>query len=231
MRFYNFIIQHFLKTMDEYQWQNLPLTQIEIPERFRDNVLAYSHRLDASLDKEVARVQQAIAYQSDGYGAKFQEHLLEQYKVYVEMADRVSSRRLQTNIFFITIFSGLLVVIAFTFNQENQLSESLQYLLSWSVALSGVFLSIFWRQAIESSKILNSGKYKVINAIESMLPCPGYSEEWDIVKQKGYKRATGIENWLALIFLGFWISAIVYLITQIPTISSITSSMCKSAIN
>ena len=76
----------------------------------------------------------------------------------------------------------------------------MQNALLWGIGLSGVFLSFLWRQSIESSKILNSGKFKVINAIELMLPCPVDYEEWDIVKRKGYKTATRIENLLAWIF-------------------------------
>ena len=219
--------------MCSYQWQNQNLIMISIPEKFKDDVLAYAKRLDASpvSDTAIIQVQEAINERKDAYGDKFQEHLLEEYKIYIEMADRVSSRRLQTNGFFITIFSALLAVIAFIFNKDTQLSESLQNVLIWGVALLGLFLSILWRQAIESSKILNSGKYKVINAIETLLPCPGYYQEWDIVKRKGYKRATAIENFLALILMGFWGILVIYLITQIPAISSLISSMCKSAVN
>jgi hypothetical protein len=216
--------------MCNYQWQNQPLTQIEIPERFKANILAYAQRLDASPlddDQEIAQVQQAIYQQSITYGAKFQEHLLEQYKVYVEMADRISSRRLQTNGFFITIFSGLLAVITFIFNKDTQLSGTLQNVLLWGLSLLGIFLSLLWIQAINSSKILNSGKFKVINAIENILPCPGYYQEWNIVKGKGYQRATRIENFLARIFLGFWCIFVIYLITQIPAIFSLIKLMCQ----
>jgi hypothetical protein len=206
--------------MCNYQWQNLPLTEIQIPERFKDSVLAYAQHLDASLsdeNSEIAQVQQAIYQQSITYGDKFQEHLLEQYKIYLEMADRVSSRRLQTNGFFITIFSGLLAVITFTFNKDTQLPATLQNVLLLGVSLLGIFLSILWRQAINSSKILNSCKFKVINAIENFLPCPGYYQEWDIAKRKGYLTTTVIENYLAWTFLGFWSIFVVYLIFfQVP---------------
>jgi hypothetical protein len=33
----------------------------------------------------------------------YQNHILEQYKMYVEMVDRISSRRNLTNIFFLTL--------------------------------------------------------------------------------------------------------------------------------
>lgn len=48
------------------------------------------------------------------YGEKYQDHLLAQYKLFVEMADRVSQRRDQSNRFYVTFVSaiaGLLIVL------------------------------------------------------------------------------------------------------------------------
>ena len=44
---------------------------------------------------------------------KYQEHLLEQYKLYVEMADRVSQRRLTTNSYFLSINSAILAFVGY----------------------------------------------------------------------------------------------------------------------
>ncbi|MCK4735084.1 MAG: hypothetical protein KAT65_21710, partial [Methanophagales archaeon] len=46
------------------------------------------------------------------YGEAFKQHLLEQYKLYVEMADRISTRRAQTNRFYISLLSGLLALLS-----------------------------------------------------------------------------------------------------------------------
>jgi len=46
------------------------------------------------------------------YGEKPKEHLLEQYKLYVEMADRVSARRGQANMFYISLLSALLALVS-----------------------------------------------------------------------------------------------------------------------
>ena len=45
------------------------------------------------------------------YGDKYSAHLLEQYKLYVEMADRVSQRRDQSNRFYVTIVSALAAIV------------------------------------------------------------------------------------------------------------------------
>jgi hypothetical protein len=47
------------------------------------------------------------------YGNGYKEHLLEEYKLYVQMADNVSARRAQANQFYISVLSALLAVVAF----------------------------------------------------------------------------------------------------------------------
>ena len=45
------------------------------------------------------------------YGEAYQAHLLEQYKLFVESADRISQLRQQANRFFLTINTALLAVL------------------------------------------------------------------------------------------------------------------------
>jgi hypothetical protein len=42
------------------------------------------------------------------YGDKYAEHLLEQYKLYVQMADKISERRQSAHRFFITVNTALI---------------------------------------------------------------------------------------------------------------------------
>ena len=46
------------------------------------------------------------------YGEKFNEHLLEQYKVFAETLDRISLRRSQMHRYYASILSGLLVFLS-----------------------------------------------------------------------------------------------------------------------
>src|SRR4051794_16616642 len=46
-----------------------------------------------------------------GAAEKYQAAILDQYKIYVEMADRVSQRRGLTNTFFLTLNSAVFTVI------------------------------------------------------------------------------------------------------------------------
>ena len=112
----------------------------------------------------------------DEYGDNYQPHLMEQYKLYVEMADRVSQRREQSNRFYAGLMSAiiaLLVVMArFGVSGDN-----------WMIALlvAGIFgtiLSIIWYVNLGSYRALNSAKFNVINGMEPQLPHAGYTDEW-----------------------------------------------------
>ena len=46
------------------------------------------------------------------YGDKFKDHLIEEYKLFVQMADNVSARRSQANQFYISVLSILLAAVA-----------------------------------------------------------------------------------------------------------------------
>ena len=46
------------------------------------------------------------------------------------------------------------------------------------VALAGVVLSYSWYRALRSYKDLNEGRFKVIHAIEDLLPVRPYAAEW-----------------------------------------------------
>ena len=50
-------------------------------------------------------------------GELYQNHILEQYKMYAEMADRVSARRNLANIFFLTLNTTILGAIGFSFEK------------------------------------------------------------------------------------------------------------------
>ncbi len=43
-----------------------------------------------------------INFTEDIYGDLYKTHLLDQYKIYIEMMDRISQRRMSANKFFIT---------------------------------------------------------------------------------------------------------------------------------
>ena len=113
------------------------------------------------------------------YGDKFQDHLIEQYKLYVEMADRVSTRRAQTNRFYISLLSGLLALLSLVVTRE--VFNGILSVIFVAVGILGIVLCFLWYINIRAYRQLNSGKFKVIHEMEQRLPFPAYEREWEIL--------------------------------------------------
>ncbi len=144
-----------------------------------------------------------LGISQDTYGERYFDHILEIYKLYVDMADRISARRQTANSFFLTINSAIIALIGYVNLVSNQ--KSTTFLFYALVAIAGTILSYLWYRIILSYKQLNSGKFKVIHAMESMLPLRPYDAEW-VALGKGknptlYKPFTHIETLVPWVFL------------------------------
>lgn len=131
------------------------------------------------------------------------DQILEQYKMFVEMADRVSERRLKTNQFYIGIISGLLGILAFVFGENNfDIIAQNQNSVMLVVTILGLILNLLWFINIRSFRKLNSGKFMVIHEMEALLPFQPYDREWDIIKRgekrNNYFQLSKIEQYLPM---------------------------------
>lgn len=114
-------------------------------------------------------------------------HYFDLYKLAVEMADRISSRRVVANSFFATVNTGLIALLG-----AND--------LPWYVSAAGVVLSLVWWALLKSYRDLNSAKFKVILAMEAHLPAKIFRDDWDILKKETPPfslRPSGIRSWIA----------------------------------
>jgi hypothetical protein len=132
------------------------------------------------------------------YGEGFHEYLLEQYKLYVEMADRISNRRAQTNRFYISLLSGLLALLSIIVGRN--IFSDFQTIMFSVISVLGLTLCALWNINIRSYRQLNSGKFKVVHEMEQHLPFPCYSREWEILgegeKSKKYLQLTRVEQYV-----------------------------------
>jgi hypothetical protein len=147
------------------------------------------------------------------YGEKFQEHLMEQYKICVEMADRVSVRRSTASNFYISLLSALLALLSLVI--DKRLFSGSQDILLLSTLALGLALCFVWHVNIQSYKELNSLKFQVINEMEQYLPFRSFSREWEILKErkesrKRYVRLTFVEKFVPLIFAIPYIGLFIY---------------------
>lgn len=108
------------------------------------------------------------------------DNLLDQYKIYVEMADRISDRRTRTNGFYTTLLSGLLIVVSLTVDRDNSLNNY-QSIIFLAVGILGCLVCIIWWVNIRSYRQLNSAKFQVIHEMEEKLEYSAYKKEWEIL--------------------------------------------------
>jgi hypothetical protein len=147
------------------------------------------------------------------YGEHYQNHLLEQYKLYVQMADKISERRQSANSFFLTINTALIAFLGLVASPDvgSDAGVAANPPLPWVLVVSaaGVVLCYFWFRLVRSYKDLNSGKFKVVHAIERRLPSAPYDAEWEALGRgedpKLYLPFTHAEIWIPWVFAALYI--------------------------
>lgn len=101
--------------------------------------------------------------------------LLEQYRAYVEGADRISARRGTANAFFLTLNTSLVSAWGLLWERTAG-GPALALVVPW-FALVAQCLAWFW--ILRSYRQLNTAKYVVVGALEEALPAsPWWRAEW-----------------------------------------------------
>ena len=146
----------------------------------------------------------------DDYGNDYKSHCLEIYKLYVEKADAISSRRQSANSFFLAVNTAVLGVIGYVSKSDGG--------TKLAIGIAGVLLCFFWYRLIRSYKQINSVKFNVIGVIEKELPLSPYDAEWEALGRgkdpKLYKPFTKTEMVVPWVFLICHVVVIVYTILK-----------------
>ncbi|MET9252516.1 hypothetical protein [Streptomyces sp. NPDC003717] len=139
----------------------------------------------------------------DAEGQHYRAAVLEQYKLCVELSDRVSARRNAANTFFLTVNSGLVAAFA-----ASGGGGGLSTAPRWAVA-AGLLVVLAqcaaWWITVRSYRQLNSAKYRVIASLEERLPAMALSRaEWRALGEgkdwQLYVPLSVVEMWVPLIF-------------------------------
>jgi hypothetical protein len=159
------------------------------------------------LDKSLYRVP------PDKYDGEYQNHLLEQYKLYVQMADKISERRQSANSFFLTVNTALIAFLGLVASPDVGGDSGLVASppLPWVLVVSaaGVVLCYTWFRLVRSYKDLNTAKFKVVHAIEKRLPASPYDAEWEAVGRRErsdlYLPFTHVEIYIPWVFATLYV--------------------------
>ena len=140
-----------------------------------------------------------------------QEILLEVYKLYVEMADRISARRQAYNSLSISLNtllgSGFGLALGAGLHHER---TTFAWILITLGAL-GFVVNTLWYFLILSYKQLNSAKFQVIHKLEESLGVRPYTTEWKLMEEGKnpalYRPLTHLERWLPLVLMATSVAA------------------------
>lgn len=155
-----------------------------------------------------------FATDDKAYGAKYPDHFLEQYKVYLASAEAISDRRQKANEFFLAVNTALVTILGF-FIADAEAAKPVAILIPSS--LSGIAMCYLWYRLVVSYKGLNGAKFKVIHAIEQRLPLGLYDSEWEMLgrgeDKKLYWPFTHIEMLVPWCFMAVYL---VLLLASLP---------------
>jgi len=127
--------------------------------------------------------------------------VIEQYKLYVELADRVSARRSTANTFFLTLNTAVFTAIGVFWKDPPTASPRLGIFPAAVLVLQ----CLVWFWIIRSYRQLNAGKWAVVGAFEERLPAsPWWAAEWEALAEgkdpSRYWPLTHIEQWVPFLF-------------------------------
>lgn len=135
---------------------------------------------------------------------KENSNIIDIYKIAIEMSDKISSRRINNNNFFITLNWTIMVFLSSMFSLWKN-DYILLVLLFW------VITNFVWITNIISYKTLNKVKFNIIHKIEDKLPIRIFQDEWIEIKKTSHKRFSDIEKYIPIIFISFYIFIIMFL--------------------
>ncbi len=149
---------------------------------------------------------------------KYKEHVLEQYKLYAEMADRISARRSTANTFFLTLNTLVIGALSACADKLSRLSVIV-------LCIAAIVLCYVWKRLINSYRQLNTAKYAVIGEFEKRLPSsPYWSAEWNALGEgkdpKKYKQLTAVEKWVPIVFMCLYLLLCAAIVRELSTASS-----------
>ncbi len=137
---------------------------------------------------------------------------MEQYKVYVQSAENVSSRRIASIRYFLTLNAALVAFYGF---QPAGFGSGYWTLV---IPVVGVLVSCIWYSIIKSHADLNQVKFDVIHEFESHLPAAMYQYEWQLAENgrgKTYRAVTTIERWIPILFIVLYTALAVFIVLDI----------------
>jgi hypothetical protein len=152
-------------------------------------------------------IASGFAHKTAEYGPEFQGHLLEQYKLYVQSSQEITTRRSDANKYLLTINSSLVTLFAAaTSTLGNQRWHAV-------VSIVGVLVCVAWYFIVKGYKEVNAAKFQVIDEFEKHLPCAPFRAEWKAFehgKRGKYRPISNVELLVPVAFICLYLALAAY---------------------
>lgn len=153
-------------------------------------------------DKLDSLLYSRVKNYNDGEDLNYENHYLEQYRMYLHLFNSTSDRRNKSNEFFLGLNTAIIGVIGYLETKGPSDNNSVIFMFA---PIVGIAICYFWYEIITSYKQLNRAKFKVIHKIEENLPLSLFKTEWEILG-KGldytkYRKLSSIEKNIPTVFI------------------------------
>lgn len=148
------------------------------------------------------RAPTLIRNSPETYGSSFKADLFEQYRLYVESAEKISERRVAANNYLLTVNAFLVTLYGLV------AASRLNTFWSVLVPVAGLLVALTWHRIITSYRDLNTVKFEVIHELEQYMPAALYDYEWCRAEEgrgKAYHPLSHLERWVPLIFMVLYV--------------------------
>lgn len=144
------------------------------------------------------------------YGPQYKEHLLEQYKLYIQSVIFNSDLKLKINSFFLTINTALFTAIGLIFSRPTVSHVVWHYLLPFA----GIIISFIWWCVTYSYKERSVAKLRIVHCIEEKMPLAIFATEWQLIDEnhKMFRRFFfNIDLFIPFVFIAAYLFFIIFI--------------------
>lgn len=153
-------------------------------------------------DKLDSLLYSRVSHYNDGKDTNYEDHYLEQYRMYLHIFNSTTDRRNKSNEFFLGLNTAIIGVLGYLETKDFSASSSVIFLFA---PLVGIAICYCWYQIIMSYKMLSRAKFKVIHEVEEKLPLSLFKTEWELLGRgvdfTKYRKISSIEKNIPIVFI------------------------------
>lgn len=153
-------------------------------------------------DKLDSLLYSRVSHYKDGEDTNYEDHYLEQYRMYLHIFNSTTDRRNKSNEFFLGLNTAIIGVLGYLETKDFLPNSSVIFMFA---PLVGIAICYCWYEIIMSYKMLSRAKFRVIHEIEEKLPLSLFKTEWELlgrgVDYTKYRKISSIEKNIPIVFI------------------------------